>query len=586
MSYDKLFAEALHCFDRSQFDSAETLLRQINETAPDNPEVLNLLGLIAQARGLHQEACSYFSAALREQPDTASFHFNLAFSLKGCGQYSDALFNFNKVLQLAPHIKEAHNEIACIYEILGQLDKARQHWDTAVKMDNAYLTAQINLANSYRLDNPQKAEMLLRHISEENPDEVLVWYDLAWLAYNQGNFQEALPLAQKAEQLAAGADAVKYLLGLISAALNDYTAAEDYFRQAEHLNADNFEAKLCLADIFSRSERFEEAESRYRRLIELNSKHFDTRNNYAEMLYRQKRLTEALEEYRQAVILNPQSAEISNNLGVILKELKEYDEALGLFFNALALNPKLPAASVNIAETIILLAADDEDKAGQIAENWLKSCPDNPFARHVKAALQGENIENNQIFTEKLFDSFADNYELVMQNLDYSAPLAIRRIAGSLEGRLADLGCGSGLVGMAVKTDRNQIIGVDLSAKMLELAAQKKVYSELVKADILDFLKSRSDFDWIIAADVLGYLGPLEEFIKLSRGKNLIFSIEVLPDGETYQIQKNGRFKHNPSYVENLLQQNGFCVISRKDLILRNENGIPVKGCIFKALKG
>ncbi len=586
MSYNALFTLALEAFDNGDLAQAETLARQIMQTVPDNPDVLNLLGLIAQTKAQHAEACSYFSAAIRQQPNHAAFCYNLAFSLKASAQYAEALVYFDKVLRLAPTVKETHNEMACIYEILGNLVQAREHWEAALKLDADYITAQINLVNSYKQDNPAKALHDLREIASRNPAEVLVWYDLAWLFYEKNDISAALDAAQKAVALAPEADAVHYLLGLIYQNRNDVLQAEKEFLQAEFLNESNFAAKLYLADIYSRAGQFNEAEVRYKRLIELNAKDFDTHNNYAEMLYRQKRLPEALEEYRQAVIINPEAAEVSNNLGVVLKDLKEYDEALGLFFNALSKAPQLEAASVNLAETLILLAADDGVAAQKIAEKWQNLFPDNPFAAHINAALKGENIVHNQVFIEKLFDNFADNYELVMQNLAYSAPLVIRGIAGPLEGRIADLGCGSGLVGVAVKTDRNKIIGVDLSTKMLEAAEGKKVYDELVKADILDFLRQRSDFEWVIAADVLCYLGALEDFIMLCRGKSLIFSIECLEADEDYRLQSSGRFKHNPSYVENLLHQNGFCAISKEDVVLRTENKQPVRGCIFKALKG
>ena len=73
MSYNDLFHEALTCFDNEDFDKAEVLTRQIAETAPNNPDILNLLGLIAQAKGIHEEACSYFSAAIRESKDNPSY---------------------------------------------------------------------------------------------------------------------------------------------------------------------------------------------------------------------------------------------------------------------------------------------------------------------------------------------------------------------------------------------------------------------------------------------------------------------------------------------------------------------------------
>ena len=582
MSYDALFTQALAYFDNGRFDEAEQLLRRISETAPEQPDVLNLLGLTAQVKGLHAEAVSYFAAAIRAKNTEPAFYYNMAFSLKALGQYAEALVNFKKVLQTAPQVKEAHNEIACIYEILNRIDEARDHWQAALKLDGGYLTAAVNLADSYRVDNVQKAEDDLKKITEQHPEEIAAWYNLARLAYKKQDFEQAAAYIQKAGQLTSS-DEINYLAGIIALATGQTDEAERYFITAESLNPNHFAAKLRLADILSKKGCFDEAETRYKRLAELKSDDFDTHQNYGEMLYRQHRLVEALEEYRKAVIIAPSSAEVNNNLGIVLKDLGDYQQALELFFNALSLNHHLGAVSVNIAETLILLSATDEENARKIAENWQKSYPDDPFAKHINAALQGDDIGNNQIYTEKLFDNFADNYEMVMQNLDYSAPLAVGRIAGSLEGRVVDLGCGSGLVGMAVKNNRNQIIGVDLSAAMLAKAAEKGVYAELVKSDILDFLRQRDDFDCITAGDVLGYIGALDEFIKLCKNKKVVFTIEVLDDEGNYKIYPNGRFKHSPAYVENLLRKNGFCDIYKEEITLRTENGIPVKGCVFKA---
>ena len=584
MFYNDLFKQALTSFDNGDFTSAEQMARQIIQTSPDNPETLNLLGLIAQAKGLHNEACSYFASALRQKPDMASYYYNLGFSLKALHEYADALSNFFQVLKLAPQIKETYNEIACIYEIQEDIINARKYWQNALSIDSSYITAQINLAYSYRTESPQKAENLLIAIAQSNPQEVLVFYDLAWLQYTMHQYHQALDFAQRAQNLSPLSDSIQYLLGLIYIELKQIPNATNCFLQAETLNSDNYEAKLCLADILSKDNQFAEAEKRYRRLIELDSQRFEVHNNYAEMLYRQKRIPEALEEYRRAIILNPNSSEASNNLGSILRDLGDYEQAADLFFNALCCNSSLTEASINLSETLILMSNQDEEKAITFTYNWLKKFPNNQFARHVYSSLKGEDLENNQTFVESLFDNFADNYELVMQNLDYSAPLAIRRIAGDIKGRIADIGCGSGLVGVAIKTDRNHLIGVDLSAKMLRLAASKQIYDELIKSDIFEFLKLRSDFEWIIAADVFGYIQSVEQLICLCQGKKLIFSIENLDSEQLSQIQKNGRIKHNPKYIEKILTKYHFNEIIRQDIILRYENGIPVQGSIFKAV--
>ena len=584
MSYNDLFNEAIKHFDNGNYEDAEALLRQISITAPDNPEVLNMLGLIAQAKGLHSQACPLFSAALRIKPDTASYCFNLAFSLKALGQYSEALDKYNKVLSLAPAVVETHNEIACIYENQNQLDKARMHWQTALQMNPDYTTAKINLANSYRFDNPAKAIEDLILISAQYPNEAAIWYNLSWLYFSSEEFIQALKYAQKAIILAPQSDTAHYLLGLCFLHTNDISSAKKHFLHSEEINTDNFDAKLCLADIYSRENQFDKAETRYKRLIELNPSHYGCHNNYAEMLTRQNRFPEALEECRKAVILAPNFAEVSNNLGAILREIGEYREALGLFFNALSLNPDLKEASLNIWETLVLFSATNEDEALKIALNWQKSYPNDIFANQAVSALKGDNIANNKIFTEQLFDNFADNYEVVMQNLDYSAPLAIRRIAGNLEGRIVDLGCGSGLVGVAVKKASNYLIGVDISEQMLKKAANKNIYSELIKSDIIEFLTTRQDYDWLIAADVLCYMGDLHQFFALSKNKNLIFTIEY-SDNENFQIQNNGRFKHNPSYIEHLLALNQYNEITKEEIILRTENQEQVKGIIYKAIR-
>ena len=583
MSYNNLFNEALKCFDSGDLDRAESYARQIFQTAPDNPDVLNLLGLIAQAKGLHKEACSYFSGAIRGRNNDPALYYNLAFSLKASSQFYDALYNFNKVLSLSPQIKETYNEIACIYECLNDLNSARDYWSKALQYDENYAQAEINLANSYRFDDENKALLKLNELSKKYHNDALVWYNIAWIYYNRHDYDKSIDMSNKALNLYPSSDTIRYLIGLCHLETNNENTAKSIFLEAEKLNPNNPNIKLCLADIYSRNSIYDEAEKRYKRLIELDENNYVIYSNYAEMLHRQKRLNEALNIYRKAVILNPKSADVSNNIGAVLREMEEYEDALGLFFNALSLNNDLTEASLNIWETLVLLSAKDEQKAKEIAKNWHKSYPNNQFAAYAKSVLEGELFENNKVFTENLFDNFADNYEMVMQNLDYTAPLVIRRIAGNMEGRIADLGCGSGLVGMVIKEAENYLIGVDLSAKMLEKAAQKNVYDELIKSDIIDFLSSRNDFEWIVAGDVLGYIGKIDKFIKLCSGKNLIFSIEICNNGSDYKIQTNGRFTHNPDYVEKLLIENRFYDIYKEEFVLRTENSIPVKSMIFKA---
>lgn len=581
MSYEMMFHNAVGLHEAGRLDEAETIYRQILETAPEQPDVLNLLGLVAQAKGAQSEACRLFMRAIRGKPQEASFYYNLAFSFKLDNRPREALENFIKVTELAPTVKETYNEIALLLQD-SDMNKARQNWSYALQLDGNYAVAKANMAMSYESENSGKAIADLEKLAGEYPHEALIFYYLTKLYMQRELWENAWSTAVKAKELAPTSDEIRVLLALLSCHDNQPENAKIYFAKAELLNPNNLAALMGLADLYSREGNFAEAELRYKRVIELESNNFDAHNNYAEMLQRQGRLSEALEEYRAAVIINPVSAEVCNNLGLILRDLGEYDEALGLLFNALAHKPEQEETSVNLSETLILLSRQDVDKAKKIADNWLKQMPDNAFARQTAAALRGENVENNQIYSEKLFDNFADNYELVIKNLGYSVPAAMRRIAGDVKGAVADLGCGTGLVAEALKTPENRFIGVDISQKMLDAAAQKGLYDKLIKADIRDFLQNNNEFDWAIAADVFGYIGELSATIEALKNKKILFSIEVSDQEANYSIMPNGRYKHNPQYVEKLLRENGFGRITKEELVLRTENGKPVKGMIFK----
>ena len=581
MSYEALFQNALSLHEAGRLDEAECMYRQILETAPEHPVVLNLLGLIAQNKGLQDEAVSLFLRAISENPQEVSYRYNLAFSYKLLKRYREALEAFTSVLKLNSNIKEAHNEIGLIYQHLGEYEKAKQSFGYAIQLDDKYADAKINNAMNMRYFNTICAIEELEKLSTLYKNEALLWYYLTQLYFEQKNWPKAWSAAAKTKELAPASDEARVWLGELSLQEGEQENAKIYFAKAELINPDNQTALLRLADIYSRENNFDEAEKRYKRLVELDTKNFAAHQNYAEMLYRAKRTTEALEEYRKAVVINPQAAEISNNLALVLKDLSEYKEAANLLLNAYRLNPKFEEISINLFETLNLLALKDSEKALKTATLWLELDNANIFAQKLNATLQGEYFENNHLFNEKLFDHFADNYELVMQNLGYSVALAVGRIVGNEPTNIVDLGCGTGLLGMALKTAQNKIIGVDISQKMLDKAADKNVYDRLIKDDIAHFLEHHDDFDMAIMGDVCGYISNIEYIIALLKNKKVVLTIETTTQ-DNVSIGPSGRYRHNPEYIEKLLRENGFKVIFKEDIVLRKEAGEDVKGIIVR----
>ena len=210
--------------------------------------------------------------------------------------------------------------------------------------------------------------------------------------------------------------------------------------------------------------------------------------------------------------------------------------------------------------------------------------PENIVAKHLWAALNDKNADDETEYNRLLFDSFAENYENVLHNINYAVVDKIAEIAPDLNGKILDLGCGTGLIGLKLKNPDNTFYGVDLSKAMLQKANQKNVYKVLEQADAVAYLQQhKNEFSAIVAADVFCYFGNLEKLLKGAAPTKIIFSIESDLQTENYKIQPNGRYKHNLLYVENILKSAGYTNIKSYPLVLRKENNKNVEGLIFTA---
>mgnify|MGYP002573469945 CR=1 FL=1 len=120
-------------------------------------------------------------------------------------------------------------------------------------------------------------------------------------------------------------------------------------------------------------------------------------------------------------------------------------------------------------------------------------------------------------------------------------------------------------------------------AAMLEQAGKKGVYDKLVEADIEKYCRRLPPADWVVAADVFGYVGRLDGIIPAVFPRNFCFSVAAAAGTDDYELTPSGRYRHNPEYVKKLLQKAGYSDIMEHRTELRRENGRPVEGIVFVA---
>jgi predicted TPR repeat methyltransferase len=154
-----------------------------------------------------------------------------------------------------------------------------------------------------------------------------------------------------------------------------------------------------------------------------------------------------------------------------------------------------------------------------------------------------------------------------------------------------DLGCGTGLSGVALKPFARRLAGLDLAPRMLAEAQKRGLYDTLEQGDLLDWLpRRRGGFDLIAAADVLNYLGDLAPALAaialaLTPGGLAAFSIER-GEGAPFALGPGMRYRHDPAHVARLAADAGLAAVARQDAALREEKGAPVAGVLFLLRRG
>jgi predicted TPR repeat methyltransferase len=193
----------------------------------------------------------------------------------------------------------------------------------------------------------------------------------------------------------------------------------------------------------------------------------------------------------------------------------------------------------------------------------------------------------------------AEGYDAhLLENLDYRAhQLLMHALSGVLPPPAAaleilDAGCGTGLCGPLLRPYARRLTGVDLAPAMLAKAAGRKVYDELINAELTAFLGRKPDtYDLVCSADTLCYFGALEMVFQaaakaLKPSGFLAFTLEDAGDDfSRWQLNPQGRYSHSRSYFEEALGKAGLTVHSLSPVVLRNEAKHPVAGHLVVALK-
>jgi predicted TPR repeat methyltransferase len=249
-----------------------------------------------------------------------------------------------------------------------------------------------------------------------------------------------------------------------------------------------------------------------------------------------------------------------------------------------------------------LESAGRREEAAPAFRAAARLAPHDPYLAHLAATMAGETPEAATAgYVAKLFDSYAPRFEESLIALGYRVPGLVRRTVERLRpeaaagdaplGPVLDLGCGTGLVGVALLhlLSGGPLVGVDLSAGMLAQARAKGIYAALRHAEISqDMAQDPARYALVVAADVFCYVGRLDEVLALCRARLapdglLVFTVERGAPGSGYRLGAQGRYAHAPDHVAAVLAGAGLEAVEMREEDLRRDRGGAVPGLLVVA---
>ena len=518
----------------------------------------NVLGAAERGLGNNEKASKAFKKVTQLNPNFAGGFNNLGATLQDQGKLDDAILAFEKAISLTPDYAEAYNNMGNALQKQGNLEEAIATYNKAIVVNPNYADAYNNKGNVLRdQGNLEEAIATYNKAIVVNPDHADAYSNKGNALRGQGNLEEAIVA----------------------------------FTKALSIQPDYAEVLANLGNAIQEQGKLEEAIGLFEKAITIKPNYPEVLINKGNALKAQGKLEKAIEAYNKALTIKPDDATAYNNIGATLKEQGKLEEAIDAYNKALALKPDYAEAFNNKGN-----ALKGQGKFYEAIGAYHKALtfkPDYAEASHMLASLSSKTTKSApREYVENLFDGYAAKFEdSLLVGLEYQIPkvltkLALQKHGSQSLGSILELGCGTGLTGVEIREFCSNLVGVDLSSKMLEVAKTKNVYDQLSHADILEYLSNAElDFDYFISTDVFIYIGDLSEVFRLIKDKNkkpgkFIFSTEHT-EKEGFNLETSGRYTHSYRYIEGLCKKFKFSIshFSRTDL--RKEKGLFLTGGLY-----
>ncbi len=408
--------------------SKELLEKQIAEN-PDNAFALFNYAQLLRGEGIEkypENAEMIINAASRAleltDPNVASqrhihimTHHQLAWVYFVLGQYQKAEGYCLDVLPFKPNYLDA-------LLLLGHIYLRQQIFDKAEEYYHQYIEAQAHYNETYEIDN------IILLYPQSLP---AAYYGLGLVAELKNDLEQAKRYYRQTIQLSSGFLDVNIRLGNICLAENNYRDAEQCFLLQLEADGQSHQAALSLGNLYFAQKDYHRAEQYYQRALEINPTETATLIRYgqflmetgqdsqavevlkkvvgtpvlrgkaerclAEIYFRQGRYTEAADVYKKLLEAEGCQADLLNDLGNCFFKSGDYEGAERFYQQAL----ETPMAPACVYQNLGLTRANQNKLKDAIValEKYVELEPERHDVYHVIGNLYAKSREYSMAIT-------------------------------------------------------------------------------------------------------------------------------------------------------------------------------------------
>ncbi len=442
---EQIVSSALAQHEAGQLDLAESGYRTALQHDPDEPDALNLLGLVLQERGELDESIALLTRALIIVPDFPEALTNLARAQRSAGQPAAAVDAARRAIALDSELAEAHLQLGQALLDIGdhagavaavrqatalapRLVDALQHLGVALTRRNDHQAAAACLTDVLALD-PSRADT--------TADLASALAEVARAHHAAGDADAALAAARRAVALDPARPDAQLQLGSALLMLQDIAGAIEASRRATDLAPQWSDAWAVFASALAADGDGKSAADAWQTALALRPTDADLLIRYADSLGELGRYVEALAIFRQAAALAPgdtrakhgiascllfgdevaaaaevcrQAIETAADVPAIWKLLADcesvmghFDEAAKCYRRALELDSRL-ASSMH---ALIVSGASFKDDAERQASWETLNDPTRPVTERVAAGFAEAHLSDREGAYDRAFDACA-----------------------------------------------------------------------------------------------------------------------------------------------------------------------------------